>query len=146
MVTYRDHHGNVAHSGPFPFQVEPIEQGLRLAALDAPPFSVETLAARWGVSGKSIRHMIQRGEISAFRLGGKLLRIPASEVARVENGGIGQCQNSSSSASTESSSSCGTTSKAGDIAARSARLIGKSQRQPSSSSNVHTLQPRPDRP
>jgi len=47
------------------------------APLDAPPFSVETLAARWGISGKSIRHMIQRGEISAFRLGGKLLRIPA---------------------------------------------------------------------
>ncbi len=38
LVTYRDHHGNVAHSGPFPFQVEPVEHGLRLAALDAPPF------------------------------------------------------------------------------------------------------------
>jgi glycogen debranching enzyme len=38
LVTYRDHHGNVAHSGPFPFQVEPVEHGLRLAALGAPPF------------------------------------------------------------------------------------------------------------
>jgi predicted glycogen debranching enzyme len=38
LVTYRDHHGNVAHSGTFPFQVEPIEHGLRLEALNAPPF------------------------------------------------------------------------------------------------------------
>lgn len=38
LVTYRDHHGNVAHSGTFPFQVEPVQHGLRLAALNAPPF------------------------------------------------------------------------------------------------------------
>jgi glycogen debranching enzyme len=37
LVTYRDHHGNVAHSGTFPFQVEPAVHGLRLAALNAPP-------------------------------------------------------------------------------------------------------------
>ena len=38
LVTYRDHHGNVAHGGTFPFQVEPVQHGLRLAALDALPF------------------------------------------------------------------------------------------------------------
>jgi len=38
LVTYRDHHGNVAHSGPFPFHVEPVDHGLRLAALNASPF------------------------------------------------------------------------------------------------------------
>ena len=38
LVTCRDHHGTVAHSGPFPFQVQPIDHGLRLAAPDASPF------------------------------------------------------------------------------------------------------------
>ena len=38
LVTYRDHHGNVAYGGLFPFHVEPVEHGLRLTALDAPPF------------------------------------------------------------------------------------------------------------
>ena len=39
LVTYRDHHGNVASEGRFPMQVEPIANGLRLTAFDqAPPF------------------------------------------------------------------------------------------------------------
>jgi len=38
LATYRDHHGNVATSGLFSFQVEPVAHGLRLAALDAAPF------------------------------------------------------------------------------------------------------------
>jgi glycogen debranching enzyme len=46
LVTYRDHHGNVAHSGTFPFQVEPAVHGLRLAALDAPPFYLFSQGAR----------------------------------------------------------------------------------------------------
>jgi len=38
LVTYRDHHGNVARTGTFPFQIEATPHGLRLAALDASPF------------------------------------------------------------------------------------------------------------
>jgi excisionase family DNA binding protein len=50
------------------------------------PFSPETLAAHWGCSSEKIRQMCRRGELSYFRLG-KLIRIPANEVERVE------CQN-----------------------------------------------------
>jgi glycogen debranching enzyme len=46
LVTYRDHHGNVAHSGPFPFHVEPVQHGLRLAALNAPPFHLLSQGAQ----------------------------------------------------------------------------------------------------
>jgi predicted glycogen debranching enzyme len=38
LTTYRDHHSTVDATGRFPFQVEPAPHGLRLAALDAPPF------------------------------------------------------------------------------------------------------------
>ncbi len=47
------------------------------------PFSPETLGQRWGCSSETVRQMCRRGELSAFRLG-KLIRIPASEVERVE--------------------------------------------------------------
>ena len=47
------------------------------------PFTVPTLAARWECSEGLVRKMIERGELSAFRLG-VLIRIPASEVAKVE--------------------------------------------------------------
>lgn len=46
LVTKRDHHGNVAHAGIFPFQVEPVAQGLRLAALDASPFYLLSASAQ----------------------------------------------------------------------------------------------------
>ena len=48
LATYRDHHGNVAHSGLFPFQVEAVEHGVRFAALDAPPFFVFCREAQLG--------------------------------------------------------------------------------------------------
>jgi excisionase family DNA binding protein len=47
------------------------------------PFSPETLADRWGCSSEKIRQMCRGGELSSFRLG-KLIRIPASEVDRIE--------------------------------------------------------------
>jgi excisionase family DNA binding protein len=49
----------------------------------ARPFSCETLGERWLCSAEKIRQMCQRGELSYFRLG-KLIRIPASEVERIE--------------------------------------------------------------
>jgi excisionase family DNA binding protein len=49
----------------------------------ARPFSPETLANRWGCSSEKVRQMCRRGELATFRLG-KLIRIPASEVERIE--------------------------------------------------------------
>ncbi len=43
-------------------------------------YTPETLAERWLCSGRHIRNMIARGELKAFRAGGKLLRITAEEV------------------------------------------------------------------
>lgn len=42
------------------------------------PFSTETLAARWGCSPQHIRDMIERGELTAFRVG-RLIRITAAK-------------------------------------------------------------------
>jgi excisionase family DNA binding protein len=53
------------------------------------PFSPETLADRWGCSSEKVRQMCRRGELPYFRLG-KLIRIPANEVERLE------CQNTAS--------------------------------------------------
>lgn len=47
------------------------------------PFSPETLAARWDCSAEKVRLMCRDGNLASFRLG-KLIRIPASEVDRVE--------------------------------------------------------------
>jgi excisionase family DNA binding protein len=54
------------------------------------PFSPETLGERWLCSSEKIRQMCRKGELSHFRLG-KLIRIPANEVERLE------CQNTASS-------------------------------------------------
>lgn len=47
------------------------------------PYSPETLADHWGCSAEKVRLMCRDGELASFRLG-KLIRIPASEVERVE--------------------------------------------------------------
>lgn len=62
------------------------------------PYSPETLASRWGCSAEKIRQMCRHGELAAFRLG-KLIRIPANEVERVE------CQNIDWSDTEDSSAS-----------------------------------------
>jgi excisionase family DNA binding protein len=43
-----------------------------------------TLAERWGVSGMTVRNMIKRGQILAFKLGEKLLRIRLEDVEAFE--------------------------------------------------------------
>jgi excisionase family DNA binding protein len=50
---------------------------------DPRPFSPETLADRWACSAEKVRRMYHDGEIAGFRLG-KLIRIPAAEVDRIE--------------------------------------------------------------
>ena len=47
------------------------------------PFSPETLAERWDCSAEKVRLMCRNGVVASFRLG-KLIRIPASEVERIE--------------------------------------------------------------
>lgn len=59
--------------------------------MTARPFSPETLGDRWGCSSEKIRQMCRTGELAYFRLG-KLIRIPATEIERIE------CQNTDSSA------------------------------------------------
>jgi excisionase family DNA binding protein len=50
------------------------------------PYTTATLAERWGCSDQHVRDMIARGELACFRLG-KLIRIAAAEVARIEGCG-----------------------------------------------------------
>lgn len=84
------------------------------AALNARPYSPETLADRWACSSEKVRQMCRAGELAAFRLG-KLYRIPANEVERFE------CQNIGSS-STEENTASPTELPADEL--RLARMIG----------------------
>ena len=61
------------------------------------PYSPESLADRWGCSAEKVRRMYHDGEIAGFRLG-KLIRIPAAEVDRLE------CQSLTDSSDTEADS------------------------------------------
>ncbi|EXL09597.1 excisionase [Aquamicrobium defluvii] len=68
------------------------------------------LAERWACSERHVRNMIDRGELVAFRLGGKLLRIRGEYVEAFE------CQNGGSQNCAESSASHGSMEKAsGDV-------------------------------
>ena len=78
------------------------------------PYSPETLAERWACSSETVRQMCRRGELDHFRLG-KLIRIPASEVERVE------CQTGGSS-STEDNTASLTVLPADEL--RLARMTG----------------------
>ncbi|NMG39866.1 helix-turn-helix domain-containing protein [Chelativorans sp. ZYF759] len=49
-------------------------------------FTPATLAERWHCSEQHVRNMIERGELRAFRLGEKLLRIRIEDVLSVETG------------------------------------------------------------
>lgn len=45
------------------------------------------LADRWQCSERHVRNMIKRGELPAFRLGDKLIRIKISDVEEYERNG-----------------------------------------------------------
>src|SRR5262249_31097023 len=63
-------------------------------------YTPATLAREWRCSERHIRNLISNGKLSAFRLGGKLLRITAEAVGDFE------CRNLTASAgSTENASS-----------------------------------------
>lgn len=48
------------------------------------PMRPHQVAERWGCSEQHVRNLIKRGELGHFRLGGRLLRIPASAVEEYE--------------------------------------------------------------
>ena len=50
------------------------------------PYTTETLAERWQCSAQHIRDMVHKGHLRVFRVG-RLIRIPAAEVERIEGGG-----------------------------------------------------------
>jgi excisionase family DNA binding protein len=86
------------------------------------PFTLDTLAARWACSEGTIRKMIKRGELQAFRIG-ILFRIPADEVKRIE------CQNLTASSDSGAAlpSSMTTLPESAD-AAGSTPKIGRARR------------------
>lgn len=47
-------------------------------------YTPDTLAERWGCSGKHVRNLILAGELRAFQVGPRLLRITAEAVAEFE--------------------------------------------------------------
>ena len=51
------------------------------------PYTCEQVADLWGCSPNHVRNLIHRGELRAFRLGARLIRIPADAIAEYE-----QCQ------------------------------------------------------
>ena len=74
--------------------------GLGGVGMVAKPHTPETLAAVWGCSPNHIRNLVRRGELRAFRLGPRLIRIPAAAVEEFEH-----CQmNTALEGSTEDSS------------------------------------------
>ena len=72
-------------------------------------FTPGMLAKRWECSEGHVRNMIASGTLPAFRLGGKLLRIKASDVERFE------CQTGGSPSLTENSASHGTRETSADV-------------------------------
>jgi len=69
-------------------------------------YTPDQLAAVWGCSSNHVRNLIHSGELRAFRLGKRLLRIPAEAVGEYEQCQMSQ-QNSASDASMDNSSSLG---------------------------------------
>ncbi|ASY45328.1 hypothetical protein CJD35_13475 [Sphingobium xenophagum] len=83
--------------------------------------SVASLAEYWGCGTDTIYSLIRGGELRAFKLGGKLLRIRGDEVERFE------CQNTACSDTESALPSSGTRADdATDI--RLERLIERRQR------------------
>jgi excisionase family DNA binding protein len=76
-------------------------------------YTPATLAAEWQCSAQHVRNLIDNGELRAFRLGGKLLRIPAEAVTEF------LCRKDTLSGSSKANAaSCSTTTQEGvsDIA------------------------------
>ncbi len=97
----------------------------------ARPYSPETLAERWGCSSEKVRQMFHLGELQGFRLG-KLIRIPANEVERIE------CQNTDWSNIEDSSASPTPIRSEVALESRLARMSGAGQRLSLVKSGAHS--------
>lgn len=107
--------------------------------MPARPFSPETLAERWGCSSEKVRRMYRDGELVGFRLG-KLIRIPAAEVERIE------CQTHTGSESIgENTASSSPTPSEAAFASRLARLTAGSPKLALVNSGGSEMPPRPTR-
>ncbi|TRD03833.1 helix-turn-helix domain-containing protein [Mesorhizobium sp. WSM4303] len=80
-----------------------------MSALIPNVFTPAMLAQRWECSEGHVRNMIAAGTLPAFRLGGKLLRIRASDVEDYE------CRSGGSQGSTENTASPGTRETSADV-------------------------------
>ncbi len=50
-------------------------------------FNPRQIAERWDCSERHVRNMIKRGDLPAFKFGGKLLRVKLEDIERLERGG-----------------------------------------------------------
>ena len=79
--------------------------------MSARPYTCEEVADLWGCSDNHVRNLIKRGELKAFRIGRRLIRIPADAVEDYV-----QCQlNGPSVDSTDALSSPGGMMGSGDV-------------------------------
>ena len=90
--------------------------------MNDPPFTPARLAIRWECTEQAVSALCRSRKLRAFKIGGKLWRIPADEVARWEKG-----ETTSASDGTGGSSAPSSAEDAADSAARSARLTGDLQ-------------------
>jgi excisionase family DNA binding protein len=74
-------------------------------------FTPATLAQEWGCSERHVRNLVAAGQLRAFRLGSKLLRIPAEAVEEFA------CQHTASGTSEGSSPSSSGESESGTVTA-----------------------------
>ncbi len=100
------------------------------------PYSIATLADRWGCDPAVVRRMIRAGKIAVFRVG-DLIRIRGEDVDTWERSAK-ITVSEGTEVSTQSSSK---TRKEIDEFVRSARLIGALRKPGSLPSNVKPLRP-----
>lgn len=85
-------------------------------------YDVVTLAEKWGCGTDTVRSLIKSGDLPAFKVGGKLLRVRAEEVEQYE------CRQITPSNDTETPSRSSGTKEEDDAAIRLARIIERPQR------------------
>src|ERR1700730_4121719 len=75
-------------------------------ALPTGAYTPAALALRWQCSERHVRNLVAKGKLRAFRLGGKLIRIPIEAVEEME-----RCPAIALANSTEGSSSSSTSAE-----------------------------------
>jgi len=99
-------------------------------------YTPDMLAERWHCSGKKVRLLILSGELRAFRLGERLIRIPADAVEEFE------CRTIASPAIAEPSPLASGKADDARVALRLARQTARKQSGGSTSSGATPTSPR----